>query len=298
MTSTIASIRTLDAARFAGLLMMIIAGGCTSARSRGLPMNGQDSGSPPDAVVDHPADASGDLGRGGDAVVKADAGSGSDAGSVCGASTHSCVGICVANSDVANCGMACVPCPVPTGGSATCDGTTCGGTCPSGMKLCAGACIDAAASCAGACASGTHDCAGICQPNASPNTCGTSCTACLIPAQGTATCDGTACGFTCNTGYHACGSSCASSTSVASCGSSCTACPVPTGGSATCDGMTCGGTCPSGMKLCAGVCVPRPPRRASGVCPSVEPRLQRNLPAEHQPEFVRARRRARRARRR
>jgi hypothetical protein len=91
-------------------------------------------------VVDNPIDAKADV-----------AGQGPDVGTVCGSGTHICTGQCVSNTDVANCGMACVACPVPMGGSATCDGASCGGSCPTGFKLCAGQCIATAASCSGVC---------------------------------------------------------------------------------------------------------------------------------------------------
>jgi hypothetical protein len=32
----------------------------------------------------------------------------------------------VSNQSVLSCGFSCVPCPVPPGGSATCDGLACG----------------------------------------------------------------------------------------------------------------------------------------------------------------------------
>jgi len=191
---------------------------------------------------------------------------GVDAGG-CVTGAHACAGQCVSNTDVAHCAQSCSPCPVPTGGTATCDGVTCGGTCPTGTKLCGAACVPQAMSCAGDCPGGSHDCSGTCQPNSGVSTCGSSCTPCVAPTHGTATCDGAQCGFTCAAGYHACGAQCLSNTDVASCGSSCSPCPVPTGGTATCDGTSCSGTCPSGSKLCLGSCIPTA-QSCMGSCPA------------------------------
>ncbi len=186
----------------------------------------------------------------------------------CPAGAHVCGGQCVSNIDVGHCGQSCSPCFVPTGGGATCDGVSCGVTCPGGTKLCGStACVPQVTSCGGDCPTGSHDCGGTCQPSAAPATCGTACTACPTPAHGVATCDGAQCGFTCSTGYHACGAQCVSSADVASCGSSCTACAVPAGGTATCDGATCGSTCPSGTKLCLGSCIATA-QACQGSCPA------------------------------
>ena len=199
MTDTaIVWVRARDGLAVAGLILFIF--GLQACKTyRVAPDEGDarinDSGAAGSAVdgatdkstVNNPLDANTDVG-----------GQSPDVGTVCGSGKHICTGQCVSNTDVANCGMACVACPVPMGGSATCDGTSCGGSCPTGFKLCAGQCIAAAASCSGVCSAGTHDCSGNCQPSASPNSCGTSCTPCAAPAHGTPTCDGTTCGFTCD----------------------------------------------------------------------------------------------------
>lgn len=185
----------------------------------------------------------------------------------CGPGTHSCGEQCFSNYEIASCGTSCEPCPVPTGGTASCDGTACGGVCPEGQQYCAGACISVSASCDGSCPVGTHECEGTCRDDASTGSCGSSCAPCPAPAQGTATCDGTSCGFTCSDGYHACDGLCVSNADVATCGLSCAACPVPVGGSATCDGTSCGGSCPVGSKLCAGTCIPEA-QSCQGVCPA------------------------------
>jgi hypothetical protein len=208
--------------------------------------------------------AGGATGSGG--AVGSGGAAGVDAGG-CVAGAHLCGGQCVSNTDVAHCAQSCSPCPVPTGGAATCDGVSCGGTCPTGTKICIAACVPQATSCGGDCPGGSHDCSGTCQPNSAVATCGSSCTPCAAPAHGTATCDGAQCGFTCATGYHACGTQCLSNSDVASCGASCSPCAVPTGGTATCDGTSCGGTCASGTKLCLGSCIPTA-QSCMGSCPA------------------------------
>ena len=87
----------------------------------------------------------------------------------CGAGHHACSGSCVADDSVMTCGASCTPCPTATGGTTTCDGTSCGITCPSGQLACDGACIDVMAndmhcgSCTIACNTGGSCMAGTCQ---------------------------------------------------------------------------------------------------------------------------------------
>ena len=137
------------------------------------------------------------------------------------------------------CGSSCTPCAVPPDGTATCDGMSCGGSCPTGKKLCQGACIDAAAACAGGCPAGQHACGGLCPSATDVKACGTSCLPCPVPMGATqATCDGTACGFQCTTGYHMCGNRCARDDDASACGMACTACPADPNGTAQCVGGT------------------------------------------------------------
>jgi alpha-tubulin suppressor-like RCC1 family protein len=84
----------------------------------------------------------------------------------CDAGTHSCSGACLAN-DTDHCGSTCEKCIVPTGGTATCDGTQCGFDCGT-LKKCnskcvAGCCIDtdcpAQGGKAGQCDTSTNTCA-------------------------------------------------------------------------------------------------------------------------------------------
>jgi alpha-tubulin suppressor-like RCC1 family protein len=63
----------------------------------------------------------------------------------CPGGTHSCSGSCLNNSSTASCGTSatsCSPCPVPSNGSATCNGTACGIACNANYGSCGGACVD------------------------------------------------------------------------------------------------------------------------------------------------------------
>jgi hypothetical protein len=196
----------------------------------------------------------------------------------CGADAHPCGAECVYDRDPAHCGSSCTPCPAPTNGTATCDGTACGVACSSGYHACGGACVgnsspatcgtlctpcptpaNGYATCTGtscgiACNDGYHNCSGACVSNSAVATCGISCTPCAAPANGYATCDGMGCGAACNSGYHDCSGACASNTSPSTCGTSCTPCSAPTNGYATCNGTSCGHACSSGYHDCSGVC--------------------------------------------
>ncbi len=156
------------------------------------------------------------------------------------AGTHLCNDICVSNNDVRTCGFSCTVCVVPTGGTATCDGVSCGASCPAGQKLCTGACIPVANSCQGICPAGMHDCNGTCQADGDPANCGLACAACPAPAHGVAVCNSGICAAVCAAGFHVCAGNCLPNDSVQSCGFSCLPCPVLPGGIATCDGQVCG----------------------------------------------------------
>ncbi|HEV3032972.1 MAG TPA: hypothetical protein VG319_15095, partial [Polyangia bacterium] len=107
----------------------------------------------------------------------------------CGASTHVCGGVCVANTDPMTCGTRCDACPLPDNADlATCDSVTCGFTCKAGHHRCGAQCLD----------------------DTSPQSCGASCSACVAPAGGTATCDGTTCGGACPDGQKLCAGTCIS----------------------------------------------------------------------------------------
>jgi hypothetical protein len=65
-------------------------------------------------------------------------------GSACAVGSHRCGTECVSDTDVASCGVACQPCPLPEGATATCDGTRCGVECAPDYFAHEGACdIDA-----------------------------------------------------------------------------------------------------------------------------------------------------------
>lgn len=185
----------------------------------------------------------------------------------CPSGMHKCDGTCVSSSEPSHCGNACVACPAPNGGAATCDGTKCGVECPAGKKPCLDSCIDEAASCDGKCPGGKNPCNGICVDASSISACGTACVTCPTSSDGKTTCDGDKCLLACNPGFHACGAGCSKDTDVATCGAGCTPCPVPMGGTATCDGMKCGAQCPSGTALCNGSCIPAD-KACGGTCPS------------------------------
>ena len=81
----------------------------------------------------------------------------------CPALQHACTGACVSNSATSSCGtMACTACQVPLeGGTATCDGSACGASCPGSLTLCT--------------VSGNLGCV---DPMHDPNNCGTCGNAC------------------------------------------------------------------------------------------------------------------------
>ena len=61
----------------------------------------------------------------------------------CTAGTHLCGGSCSSNSSTASCGAtSCIACPVPSNGTATCNGTTCGISCNGGYAQCGSSCAN------------------------------------------------------------------------------------------------------------------------------------------------------------
>jgi hypothetical protein len=189
----------------------------------------------------------------------------------CPENQHLCPVGCVANESPQTCATSCSPCQAPAnGGTATCNGMKCDGTCPSGKKLCLGACIDAASACGSTCPADTHLCGQSCPSTLDINACGTSCAPCPVPANAvSATCDGKACSFTCKTGFHACGSTgtslCVGSAAPACCSSSeCTAGPAGTVG--VCSNHVCTYPCNTpAYKACNGACIP-----SAGCCTSAD----------------------------
>ena len=86
----------------------------------------------------------------------------------CAEGTHDCSGSCVSNTSVSTCGTSCTACPVPDGGTATCDGISCGVSCGSETS-CNGACVNEqtdpnnCGACGHSCLGGACS-AGQCQP--------------------------------------------------------------------------------------------------------------------------------------
>jgi hypothetical protein len=228
-------------------------------------VDGDAASSRPDTALDTPVDAAVDVGEPADADAGAsdavpEAGMPEVAPEVptCPANQHLCPVGCVMNDSPQTCGTSCSPCLDPAnGGTATCDGTKCDGTCPTGKKLCLGACVDTAAPCGDTCtAAGTHLCDKSCPSVMDVNACGKSCSPCGVPANSVgATCDGTTCGFTCKTGFHPCGAACPSESDPTACGTACTVCPTDPNGSAVCAGGGCGLQCRSGFHVCGTKCV-------------------------------------------
>ena len=180
----------------------------------------------------------------------------------CPPGRHWCTTGCVDDRSPMSCGMSCEACPMIEGGTATCDGRQCGGSCVAPLKLCNGECVPEAQPC-GACPSGTHNCNNVCASNTSVGSCGPmSCTACRTPVGGMATCNGMTCDFTCTTGKK-CGDAC-----VTGC---CTSadCAAMAGKSVVCDQATraCQYTCNSGTKDCNGTCIPMAGCCGNADCP-------------------------------
>ncbi len=168
----------------------------------------------------------------------------------CLAGTHHCLGVCVADTAPEACGPACVRCPVPVGGTATCERDTCGSVCPAGATLCGSACVVLASDgsncggCGRACSAGEACQAGICTLvcPAGSSICGGRCVPLGGPCRsaGTGGCaqDGTT---VCVNGSLAC-SAVPRTTGV---------CSAPTGGTCNAAG-TC--SCSSGTHDCGERC--------------------------------------------
>lgn len=137
-----------------------------------------------------------------------------------------CLGVCVSNSSVDNCGGSCDRCQPPPGGTATCDGNQCGFNCGS-MKKCGSKCIASNGCCS------DNDCPA---QNGMARQCDTSNNTCSSSG--------------CAPGFRPCGSSCIPNNSCCSasdCGGACQTCSGP-GGSCVAvknadDTDSCPGTC-------------------------------------------------------
>ncbi|HET6147937.1 MAG TPA: hypothetical protein VFH68_10430 [Polyangia bacterium] len=174
----------------------------------------------------------------------------------CPADMHSCPGGCVRNNDPHTCGASCTPCLVPTNGTATCDGTSCGGSCdlPT-QQLCLGACIDKTASCAGDCPPATHLCNGLCPSLTDVTACGTACRVCPTDPNGVAQCVGGACAIACNNGFKTCpGTNLCIPTAGCCTSADCTARPTNTVGLCG-TANTCSYPCAPNFKMCGNACI-------------------------------------------
>lgn len=204
------------------VLSLTVAGCFTSEVHNGRIQCGPNASCPP-GMVCNPADnrcyAKGQIPPGSGGVPGADMSAGDGGGPSmpdggtptldCPKGTHQCGDRCAANNDPNSCNMSCTPCQAPVGGTATCDGTQCGGACPPNLKLCAGACIGLNESCNGVCPPGTHNCNNLCLSDADVNSCGSLCIPCAAPAHSKASCDPNhQCAFTCDPGYLPMGEAC------------------------------------------------------------------------------------------
>ena len=98
----------------------------------------------------------------------------------CTGGTHLCGATCVAN-DSSACGPSCTPCTAPTGGTVTCNGTSCVPSCNSGGDaICSNVCVNESTD-VGHCGACTTACSG-----ATPLCVSRSCVACTSGAQCTA----------------------------------------------------------------------------------------------------------------
>jgi hypothetical protein len=194
---------------------------------------------------------------------------------------------CYGTTDPTHCGVDCLTCAAPTGGTATCINGTCGTTCPAGWHLCSAdftchpdndpafcgptceACVNPVggnATCVGGvctdnCVAGSHLCVSegvsYCYPNTDPDHCGAGCLPCDAPAGGNAACINGVCEMTCANNWHACyvgpepnDYQCFAASDPTQCGDDCLPCEVPLNGSATCINKACGTSCPAGNHLC------------------------------------------------
>ena len=182
-------------------------------------------------------------GMGGVPGIGAGGAAGGTGGSpVCPSTQHLCLGACVDSSAVAHCGTRCAPCPMPIGGTSTCDGNVCDFTCGS-MKKCGSKCVS------GCCVDGD----------------------CPIQAAKTGKCDSATntCSYVCAAGFKPCGAGlcipAGNCCSESDCAGTCRTCSL-SGTCVTvanmsdpdsCPGGFCDGSgvcCPSNMSVCGGAC--------------------------------------------
>jgi hypothetical protein len=109
------------------------------------------AGSTPDARgIDDAGGLGGNVGAPVDAFTP-------DAEPDCPTGTHRCATGCVDNKSPSSCGpIACDSCPDIKGGTASCDGTKCGASCPADQQACMGECILKTAMCVTSCLAGAE----------------------------------------------------------------------------------------------------------------------------------------------
>ncbi len=173
------------------------------------------------------------------------------AGSTCGfrckALFHDCGGVCVPDSTVTACGVACKDCTpsaslnvTPSCDLGACTYTCLGGTADCDNDLPQGTSGDG---CEVALATSTKHC----------GTCPNDCTL-QGPSGSTASCVGGACNFACNGGSHNCAAACVPDNSTAQCGAGCVDCAAnaPAQSSLSCNSGSCAYACALGFADCNG----------------------------------------------
>lgn len=174
----------------------------------------------------------------------------------CPPSTRLCNGACVALDAVEACGPSCVACPVPEGGSASCDANECHVICNSGLTPCGETCIDPGTTCNATCPVDQHLCGDQCTPLDNPSACGDDCYVCPVPEGAErANCENGQCSFQCQLGRHACGTECKSDDDPLACGDDCKVCPAGANEVASCVNGACTAACSEGFHLCGTACV-------------------------------------------
>ena len=130
-------------------------------------------------------------------------------GGECPAGFHRCKDKCASNTSLTSCGMACdEACPAIQDGTATCDGTRCGISCPADRRPCLNSCVLPNMPCDMVCPDDKNLCNGLCVDPTSLTACGKSCTTCPTSPDGVTTCDGTNCNLKCNDSFWRCENTC------------------------------------------------------------------------------------------
>lgn len=182
----------------------------------------------------------GNVGSGGAGTGGATGGTGGT--STCSSTQHVCVGSCIDNNSIAHCGMLCGACPIPAGGTSTCNGSTCDFTCGS-MRKCGSKCVS------GCCVDGD----------------------CPLQAGKTGKCDSATntCSYDCAVGFKPCGvGTCipaGNCCSESDCAGTCRTCSTA-GSCITVANMSDPDSCPGGLCDSSGVCCPSSMSVCGGAC--------------------------------